>query len=107
MAATTESQNRKPDPDLLFLFTAKDLVDAIVDSSIRSAPDGLINLFACFQDDLASHLSSLLNARGRGDINVRGGTGKVDLSKPGPPVVGTGRINTYRGGTYQGSSVRF
>jgi YD repeat-containing protein len=85
--------------------TVADLANAIGSGSINIALGGSINFFGCQQDDIASHLSYLLTRyHNRGDISVTGGTGDVTVYT-GIGRAGTGRLNTYRYGSFQGSSV--
>lgn len=100
--STGEAKNRSSGA-----ATARNLVDAIAKGSINIARNGRINLYGCFQDNLASHLATLLAANGRGDIYVSGGSGKVDVHKQRAPIIGTGRMNTYGNGNWISSTTRW
>jgi hypothetical protein len=87
--------------------TAEELASAIVDGSINLARNAEITFFGCNSDALASHLSFILNADGRGDIFVTGASGNVYEVSPDTAGVDRAWWNTYRyGGIYRNTGRR-
>ena len=83
----------------------EDLVNAILEGKINIANSGEIVLWGCNTDAMASHISWLLTAGGRGDIRVTGVTKNLDMSNY-KYAAADGRFNTYSGNTWTGGPRR-
>lgn len=84
--------------------TTAELADAIAGESINIARGGEIVFFGCNTDALASHLSSNLAARGRGDIRVTGAVGNTSEQGRRATTDRGNNFNTYRDATLERST---